>query len=154
MSKLKQNPLILAQEGKRGVRTQFGALCYRIHNGKTQVLLVTSRGTKRWIIPKGWPMDNETPSQAAATEAFEEAGAKGRMHDDCLGIYTYRKTMGKNGFLPCVVAVFPLRVKKLVDEYCEAGERKRKWVSAKKAARMVAEPDLAQILLQFDPKSL
>ncbi|MFC6583776.1 NUDIX hydrolase [Sulfitobacter aestuariivivens] len=54
------------------MRTQFAALCYRVKKGKVQVLLVTSRGTKRWIVPKGWPMDGKTPAQSAALEAWEE----------------------------------------------------------------------------------
>ncbi|MEP3299051.1 MAG: NUDIX hydrolase [Pseudoruegeria sp.] len=138
---------------KRDVRTQFAALCYRVKNGKVEVLMVTSRGTGRWIIPKGWPMDGQTPAAAAATEAFEEAGVDGRVKDMCLGIYSYQKDIGDDA-LPCVVAVFPVKVKRLHDNFPEAKERKRKWFSRKKAAARVKESELAQIIQNFDPRRL
>lgn len=137
---------------KHDVRTQFGALCYRIQNNKIEILLITSRGTGRWIIPKGWPMDGETPANAAATEAFEEAGVEGKPSNVCLGIYSYMKSLPKNDSMPCVVAVFPFRVKKLLKNFPEAGQRKRKWVSQKKAAALISDPELAQLIGNFNPK--
>ena len=91
--KIRQLPLSLDGGGKRDVRSQFAALCYRVKDGKTRVLLVTSRGTGRWIIPKGWPMDGKTPAETAAQEAWEEAGVTGKVQDMCLGLFSYRKTM-------------------------------------------------------------
>lgn len=153
IAKGKQKPIRLSLSDKRSVRTQFGALPYRIQDGKVEILLITSRGTGRWIIPKGWPMDGETPAGAAATEAFEEAGALGKLSNQVLGFYSYDK--GHAGEkLPCVVAVFPLKVKKLVKNYREAGQRRRKWVSQKKASQMVSEPELRQMIKLFDPKAL
>ncbi|MEL7345614.1 MAG: NUDIX hydrolase, partial [Pseudomonadota bacterium] len=73
------------------MRTQFGALCWRIKNGETRILLVTSRRTKRWILPKGWPLHGATPAKAATREAWEEAGARGKARPICLGIYSYLK---------------------------------------------------------------
>lgn len=154
VAKIRQKPLRLGAAQKRDVRTQFGALCYRLHEGRVQILLITSRGTGRWIIPKGWPMSGETPAGAAATEAYEEAGVEGRLSNVVIGIYSYQKGMGGGDNLPCVVAVFPLKVKRLLKTYPEAGERKRKWVSLKKAAQMVDEPELAHIIAGFDPKML
>ncbi|MDA5093860.1 NUDIX hydrolase [Aliiroseovarius sp. KMU-50] len=152
IAKGKQKPIRLSLSDKRSVRTQFGALPYRIKDGKIQILLITSRGTGRWIIPKGWPMDGETPAGAAATEAFEEAGAMGKLKHNVLGFYAYDK--GHAGEkLPCVVAVFPLKVKNLVKSYPEMGQRRRKWVSQKKASQMVDEPELRQMIKVFDPKS-
>ena len=69
---IKQLPISLRGAAKSDVRTQFAALCYRIKRGKVQVLLVTSRRTKRWIVPKGWPMEGRTPADSAAQEAWEE----------------------------------------------------------------------------------
>lgn len=150
---VKQRPIRLAVSDKRAVRTQFGALCYRVRKGKLQFLLITSRGTGRWIIPKGWPMDGETPADAAATEAWEEAGATGKLSHQVLGFYAYDK--GHAGEkLPCVVAVFPLRVKNLAKTYPEAGQRKREWVGRKKAAAMIQEPELRAIIKAFDPRFL
>ncbi|WP_315898782.1 NUDIX hydrolase [Tateyamaria omphalii] len=136
------------------MRTQFAALCYRLNNDKVQVLLVTSRRTRRWIIPKGWPMDGLTPGDSAAQEAWEEAGAKGRADQRPLGMFSYSKDMGDDAGLPVVAMVYALKVKSLAGDYPEASERKRKWVSRKKAAQMVDSPELARILRDFDPRYL
>jgi 8-oxo-dGTP pyrophosphatase MutT (NUDIX family) len=143
--KKKQKPLQLLASDKRSVRTQFGALPYRIKDDKLQVLLITSRGTGRWIIPKGWPIDGETPAGAAATEAYEEAGVKGSIADDVLGFYTYAKAHNEER-LRCMVTVFGLHVQEQLKSYPEKGQRRRKWVSRKKAAKMVWEPELQRII--------
>jgi 8-oxo-dGTP pyrophosphatase MutT (NUDIX family) len=149
-----QRPIRLAGSGKRDVRTQFGALPWRVHDGRLEVLLITSRDTGRWIIPKGWPVDGATPAEAAATEAWEEAGVEGKLSHMVVGFYGYLKQMDKADDLPIVVAVFPIRVKRLVSDWPERAERKRRWFPAKKAAAMVAEPELRQIIKQFDPRVL
>lgn len=150
LAKVKHRPIKVKGADKREVRTQFGALCYRIKGGKLEVLLITTRGRGDWIIPKGWPMSGETPGGAAATEALQEAGAIGRLSDRVLGFYSYsKKHDGDN--LPCVVAVFPLRVKKLLRKYPEKGDRKRRWVSQKKAISLVKEPELRRIIKDFRP---
>ncbi|MGB0901845.1 NUDIX hydrolase [Halocynthiibacter sp.] len=152
----KQQPIKLADGGKRSVRTQFGALCYRLHQGRVQVLLISSRGVGRWVIPKGWPMDEKTPAEASATEAFEEAGVKGKIYETVLGLYsTMREASGSSdALIPCIVAIFPMKVKQILKDYPEADERKRQWFSPKKAATLVDEPELAQIIRNFDPKTL
>lgn len=149
-----QLPISLSAGRKTDVRTQFAALCYRIVDGKIQVLVITSRGTGRWIIPKGWPIDAKTPAKSAAIEAYEEAGAEGKSFDTCLGVFSYTKTVGADAGLPCLAMVFPLKVKKMHTRYPEKHERKRKWVSIKKAAKLIDEPELRQIILTFDPSRL
>ena len=149
----RQRPLRLSNGGKRGVRTQFGALCWRRRGDEIQVLLVTSRRRKRWIIPKGWPQDRVTPAKTAATEAWEEAGVEGKANATCLGIFSYDKTVTARQVAPCVVAIFPMRVKKLRRDFPEAAQRKRKWFSLAKAAKLVSEPELAAIIRRFDPAS-
>ena len=149
-----QRPIRLAGSGKRDVRTQFGALPWRFSDGKLEVLLITSRDTGRWIIPKGWPIDGSTPAETAATEAFEEAGLEGKLSHTVVGFYGYLKQMDKTDDLPIVVAVFPIRVKRLLPDWPERTERKRRWLPAKKAAAMVAEPELRQIIKHFDPRQL
>ena len=149
---MKQRPLNLASGGKRDVRTQFGAVCWRKQKDTIQILLVTSRGSGRWIIPKGWPVDGETPAQAAATEAFEEAGVEGKVRPICTGIYSYVKELEEDS-LPCVVALFPLKVRRLLSDWPEKKERRRKWFSKKKAAAMVDEPELRALLKNFDPNA-
>lgn len=153
IARIKQRPLNLGGKEKHDVRTQFSALCWRIHKDEVQVALVTSRGTGRWVLPKGWPMDGVTPSEAAAQEAYEEAGLEGKIIDYCLGIYSYTKAV-KDDDLPCVVAIFPLKVKRILRDWPEAKERKRKWFSTKKAASLVDSPELKRILREFDPQQL
>ncbi|MCS6622144.1 NUDIX hydrolase [Roseibacterium beibuensis] len=160
-----QAPLRIAGVSKRETRTQFAALCYRVSKtpkgkkGKeaapaVEILLVSSRDTGRWIIPKGWPMDGMTPAAAAAQEAWEEAGVRGRAHGQCVGLYAYDKWLDEELSLPCIVAVFPVEVKKLDKDFPESDERKRKWFSPKKAAQKVDEPELKVILESFDPARL
>ena len=149
--KVKQEPIDLQSASKSDVRTQFAALCYRVVKGKMQILLITSRGTGRWIIPRGWPMDNKTPSEAALIEAWEEAGVKGKVHEVSLGLFSYTRTIGEEGLVPCVAMVYPVKVKLLEDEYPEAGQRKRRWLSREKAAARVDEPELQNIIRAFDP---
>jgi 8-oxo-dGTP pyrophosphatase MutT (NUDIX family) len=143
----------LLGQTKTDVRTQFGALCWRIRHDQVEVLLVQTRRRKRWIIPKGWPMEGQTPAKAAATEAYEEAGIEGKIAPVCVGIYTYTKYPKSGGDpIPCMVAVFPMQATKTLKDYPEKSERKRKWVTLKKASKMAAEPELAQILRYFDPQ--
>jgi len=154
VSKIKPRPVRLSAAGKRDVRTQFAALCWRKRRDDVQVLLVTSRRTGRWVIPKGWPMDGLTPTEAAGQEAWEEAGAEGKVNDTCLGVFTYTKNMEDDDDLPCAVAVFPMKVKKTRSDWPEVEARKRKWFSLKKAASQIHEPELQRILLTFDPARL
>lgn len=153
--KTKQTRLKLGKTPKTGVRTQFGALCWRVRQGKLQVLLVKTRRRKKWIIPKGWPMHNATPTDAAATEAYEEAGVKGKPASVCLGIYSYKKYKDLDADpMQVIVAVFPVKVKETLDDYPEKGQRKRKWFSPEAAADRVESAELAQMLRNFDPRPL
>lgn len=130
-------------------RPQYGAVCWRLHRGKVEVLLVTSRDTGRWIIPKGWPITGLTPADTAAQEAWEEAGVQGEVAADNLGAYGYDKVLSPNQSVPCSVQVFGLRVARLRDKFPERKERRRKWFGVEKAARKVAEPELRTLLLSL-----
>lgn len=136
------------------VQTQFGALCWRMRKDEVQVLLVTTRSSRRWVPPKGWPMPDRSPAEAAAQEAYEEAGVEGKPQDICLGVYPYIKDIGQRDSQPCVIALFPVRVKTLLGNWPEAGQRRRKWFSRKKAAAKVQEPELRQLIRDFDPRKL
>jgi len=116
-----------------------------------QILLVTSRGTKRWIVPKGWPEDSLTPAEAAAKEAGEEAGVTGKVKQRPIGVYSYEKHMENAESLPCIVTLYALKVKKQRDSYAEQSERRRKWFSCEEAASQVAEPELARLIKAFVP---
>ena len=130
---------------------QVAALCWRRSAKGLRVLLITSRDTGRWVVPKGWPMRNRTEAQAAAREAFEEAGLRGEVSDRSIGIYTYNKVLGPGRKISCAVKVFPLEVREMVREYPETGQRRVKWFSPEKAARRVAEPELKALIRGFDP---
>lgn len=150
---IKQLPLSVPATRKGEVRSQFAALCYRLRKGKVQVLVITSRGLGRWIVPKGWPMHGKTPAESAVLEAWEEAGVKGRSDGRCLGVYSYVKELEGAPNVPCIAMVFAVEVSGLADDYPEAGQRERRWVSRRKAAKMVDEPELARILRDFDPRA-
>ena len=149
----RQHPLRIVGGLKREARTQFGAIPFRVTKKKggdgIEVLLVSSRDSQRWIIPKGWPIDGMTPADAAAHEAWEEAGVRGRVFDACLGLYSYNKWLDEDLSLPVIVAVFALEVHKLDDSYPEVEQRRRKWVSLNKAAARVDEPELKKIFADF-----
>lgn len=149
----KVRPLRLRGAAKTDVRTQFAALCWRIKRSELQICLVTSRTTARWILPKGWPMHKQTPASAAATEAWEEAGLTGKTYNICLGVYSYAKPIKKQP-LPIVVLVYPVKVRNVHSEWPEKSQRRRKWFTPAKAAKKLAEPELRQIVLDFDPAQL
>lgn len=151
---IKQLPLKLRAASKDEVRSQFAALCYRTKADRTEILLISSRRTGRWIIPKGWPEDGMTPADCALKEAWEEAGVVGKAFNRCLGLYSYAKLVEPGVTYPCVALVYPIRVKSLAKKYPEQGQRRRRWMSAKKAAAQVSEPELARILRDFDPRML
>lgn len=146
----KQLPLRLRTGRKTDVRAQFAALCWRVKNDKVQICLITSRTRKRWIIPKGWPMHKQTPANAAATEAFEEAGLSGEAIDFCLGVFSYNKPH-KVGNAPIVTMVYPLHVTHVHSKWPEKKERRRKWMSPAKAAKKISEPELKRIVAAFNP---
>ncbi|MEM0948729.1 MAG: NUDIX hydrolase [Pseudomonadota bacterium] len=127
-------------------------------SGKPRILMVTSRDTGRWVMPKGWLMDGKKPWQAAKIEALEEAGAVGYVSDQPIGEYRYNKRLGVDAQsdLPCRVTVFPMIVERLKRHWKEQKERKRHWFSFQKAAKLVDEKDLSSLLnkLAKDPKKL
>ncbi|MDU8929854.1 NUDIX hydrolase [Alisedimentitalea sp. MJ-SS2] len=135
---------------RRPDRLQVAALCYQGTAKNREVLLVTSRDTGRWIIPKGWPINGKDAAGAAMQEAWEEAGVKqGQVADEPLGSYGYEKELSTGLPVPVETLVFPVEVSKLKDNYPEAGERRRKWVSPEKAANMVNEPELKELIRQL-----
>ena len=125
---------------------QYAALPYvRLADG-LRICLITSRGTKRWIIPKGWPKAPLRPHELAAQEAEEEAGLLGEIASDPIGSYSYRKRLHFFAFVTCRVAVYPLRVQAQKARWPERDERELAWTPIADAARMVNEPDLRRLL--------
>jgi 8-oxo-dGTP pyrophosphatase MutT (NUDIX family) len=129
---------------------QVAALCYREDGPKKKVLLITSRDTGRWIVPKGWPIDGLDAPDAALQEAWEEAGVKkAAINRDSIGSFGYDKRLDNGVPVPVEAQVFAIEVEKLKDDYPEADERSRKWVAPEKAAEMVDEPGLKALLRQM-----
>ena len=135
-------------------RVQYGALPYRLRTGsrRPQFMLITSRETQRWVIPKGWPKKGKSARQSAAREAFEEAGVIGRVSRRAVGSFSYEKRLKNGGTVECEVRVFPLHVKRQSREWPEKQERKVKWLSAAKAAKKVDEPTLGELIRQLARK--
>lgn len=146
-----QLPISLHGGAKGSARTQFAALCWRKNAGKVEILLVTSRRRKRWIVPKGWPMDGKTPAECALIEAWEEAGVQGEASDACLGVYSYARLREGETTLPCLAMLYPVKVKRVKKKFPEVRDRRRKWVSRKKAAKMVPHRELGKLILGFSP---
>ena len=113
-----------------------------------EVLLVTSRKGKRWVIPKGIVEPGLSAAESAVHEAWEEAGVKGRIRCSAVGSYLYDK-WGRS----CSVAVFILDVDEEVDTWPEGNIRRREWVSPAEAASRVREEDLRAIILGLDPSA-
>jgi 8-oxo-dGTP pyrophosphatase MutT (NUDIX family) len=126
---------------------QYAALPYRLRNG-VEVLLITSRETGRWVLPKGWPMKGRKPHVAAAREALEEAGIKGKVGKCAIGSYRYGKRLSQ-GVLACTVEVYPLAVERQMSRWSEQGQRTLSWFSAEDAAGLVEEAELASLLRAF-----
>lgn len=126
---------------------QCGAICFRTDdNGATLVLLISSRGTKRWVIPKGTLEVGEKPHECAEREASEEAGISGKADKGPIGYFTYIKDLGTP---PYIVSVFLLRVKSIAKHFREEGQREGVWVTPGEAAQMVQEPELQSIFRRF-----
>jgi len=132
---------------QRPKQMQVAALCYRGKGDEKEVLMITSRDTGRWIIPKGWPMRGKDSAGAALQEAWEEAGVRNSTaKPDPIGCYTYDKVKDSGLTVPVETYVYPVAVKDLADDFPEAQERKRKWMRPNDAANAVQEPELQQIL--------
>lgn len=130
-------------------RLQIGALPYFIgSDGQVRVVLVTTRETRRWSIPKGNPMRGKKSHKAAEIEAFEEAGVRGRIGHHAIGSYSYRKQF-RSGHDQAIVEVFPLEVQKRAKKFPEKGERTVSDFSVDEAVRLVECAELSSILLQF-----
>lgn len=122
-------------------------------DGKLEVLLVTSRGTRRWLIPKGWPWSSCADWQSAAEEAREEGGVIGIVDHEPLGSYSYRKGRSDGSTIAVTVTVYRLDVTEVMDVWPEKSERARGWFSIEAAAAAVVEPGLKAILHSLLPPS-
>lgn len=117
--------------------------------GSIEVMLVTSRQTQRFIVPKGWPMPGKSGRKAATIEAREEAGVIGKTLKQPAGSYSYWKRL-TTSFARVNVTVYLLAVSEELASWPEARTRQRAWLSAEDAATLIDEPELATLLRTLD----
>lgn len=140
------------REPDREPRAQFAAIPWRRDDkGEVEVMLITSRETRRWVIPKGWPIKGMKAGKSAAREAFEEAGIRGKVSKRPVGAYAYDKRLKNNRLQHVRVTVFGLQVEGEAATYPEIGQREKAWMPLAEAARLVAEPELMVLLATFKP---
>jgi len=123
------------------IYSQSGVIPFRLEKGKVEILLVTSRSRKRWVIPKGIIESDLSPKESAQREAYEEAGVSGNICRDIAGTYTYNKWGGT-----CTVQVFLLKVEKTLENWPESYFRTREWMSVEEAVKRVDEVELKEII--------
>jgi 8-oxo-dGTP pyrophosphatase MutT (NUDIX family) len=131
------------------VLRQAGAIPFRHGTQGLEVLLITSRDTGRWVIPRGGIEKDLTAVQTAEREAYEEAGVKGTVSATPLGTFTYNKRLRNGAFNPATVEVYAMCVEKELKKWPEQAERRLKWMSVPEAARSVEEQGMAALLLRF-----
>ena len=130
---------------------QIAALPWRKGKAGIEILLITSRETKRWVIPKGWPMLHLKDFNAAKREAHEEAGVEGRVRRNPIGLYTYEKKLKDQSMRSLGVHVYGLEVVRMLSHWPEYGQRLRQWQKQDAAAKLVQEPQLEFIIKNFRP---
>jgi 8-oxo-dGTP pyrophosphatase MutT (NUDIX family) len=134
------------------LRRQYAALPYRIADD-VEVLLISSRESRRWVLPKGWPRKGRKPHAAAAQEALEEAGVMGKISKDPVGVYHYVKRMKNGSQQTCHVTVFPMRVSRQLKVWPEMHQRTARWFPLHEAAGLVGEPELQDVIRNFEASS-
>ena len=131
-------------------RRQVAALVHRTTENGLEVLLITSRDTGRWIIPKGWRHKGRSRAKSALIEAYEEAGVRGTVRRKPLGTYVYAKWIDKKGRnFDCLVDVFSVSLKKQAKSWPEQKERNHVWLRPDTAARRVSEPELKRLIRNY-----
>ena len=126
---------------------QYAALPFRRRADATlEVMLITSRDTGRWLIPKGWPVPGLSPCNSAAHEAREEGGLVGRISERSIGFYGYDKRLPDGSAVACMVEVFALEVERQLGEWPEQDQRQTRWFALKEAAEAVAEDELRAMM--------
>jgi 8-oxo-dGTP pyrophosphatase MutT (NUDIX family) len=131
-------------------RIQYAALPYRRQaDADIEVMLITSRETRRWVIPKGWPASGATAPVSAAREAHEEGGLVGRIGEQPIGRYHYDKRLSDGSLVLCAVDVFAMEVERQHRSWPERKERRTRWFSLQEAAGAVDEPELAALIREL-----
>lgn len=132
---------------------QYGVIpVRRAADGALEVMLITSRDTGRWVVPRGNPIAGKSPPESAAQEALEEAGIVGEVEAEAMGHYSYEKRRRLGLAIPAVVHLFLMRVAEEQDDWPEKSQRERRWFPAEEAAAAVHEADLARLIRRTSRK--
>lgn len=132
--------------------SQFAALPWRWVDGHLEILLITTLTSKRWVVPKGWPVEGCSPSECAALEAFEEAGVVGTTASKPVGSFDYRKRRKTGGEIACHVDVFDLEVERQRRAWPEKAVRQTCWCTVEDAMARVSDPGLKRLIANFARK--
>ncbi len=133
---------------------QYGALPYRrTLNGTLEIMLITTKRSRRWIIPKGDPIKGLKPAKSAAREAFEEAGIRGSIGEKSIGAFRFQKTLDSAPNVLCEVKVYPLNVKQQMREWPEASQRTARWFDPAEAQAAVKDAGLRALIARFVEKT-
>ena len=128
---------------------QYAALPWRRAKRGIEILLITTSNTRRWIVPKGWPVEGLTPAECAAQEALEEAGVLGDVAPEPLGYFRHSKERKSGEILLCTVHVFAMEVQRQRHSWAEKSIRETRWCSVEEAHTHVKEPGLRRLILKF-----
>jgi predicted phosphate transport protein (TIGR00153 family) len=143
------------EEDERSAARQYGVVAWkRAPDGAVLVLLITSRETGRWVVPRGNPVRGLTGHESAAVEAWEEAGIRGPLSELPIGHYPYEKVKRSGRAVPTDVTLYAMAVEQELFAWPERPERNRRWFAQEEAAGLVAEPRLAALLARFDPEGV
>jgi 8-oxo-dGTP pyrophosphatase MutT (NUDIX family) len=140
---------LLSRTASRVSNIQYGALPWRRSPEGLRVLLITTRNTRRWIVPKGWPVEGLRPHEAAALEAFEEAGVRGNVGEEMLGSFNHRKQLKTGEVVACRVHVYALEVTEAHAEWVEKNDREIQWCSIEEALAQVSDAALRRLIVKF-----
>ena len=130
-------------------RLQYGVIPYRRAKDGIEIMLITSRNTRRWIVPKGWPLARTPSRDVARLEALEEAGVEGTIGKRRFGFFHYHKRLKDGSVVLCRVDAFAFEVARELDNWLERRERKRRWFDANRAIKLVREPELKTLIAAF-----
>jgi 8-oxo-dGTP pyrophosphatase MutT (NUDIX family) len=139
----------LSSVGYRVGNVQYAALPWRRAHGVLEILLVTTINSRRWIVPKGWPLDGRSPAECAAREALEEAGVQGEVAAEILGTFHYKKLRKSGETVPCKVHVFAMEVVRQRRKWAEKRSRETLWCLPEEALARVSEPGLRRLIAKF-----
>lgn len=130
---------------------QVAALCFRHGLFGKEVLLITSRGSKQWITPKGWPIKRKQDHEAAFQEAWEEAGVRtARVTTQPIGSYQSVKQLKNQSYAGITTDVFLTEVFSVADSFPEANQRSRAWLTPQEAATRIRERQLQRLFLHLE----